>query len=122
MLPDFPVGCKRLTPGPGYLESLCEDNVGEIRSMTCVPYTFRQLTRMQAELIIAPIRCINERGIVTEDDVEHEVDMIVCATGFDVRLLPNFPIYGLGGVNIQDAWAEETRSYLGISAAELPNL
>jgi hypothetical protein len=30
MLPDFPVGCKRLTPGPGYLESLCEKNVRSV--------------------------------------------------------------------------------------------
>ena len=27
VLPDFPVACRRLTPGPGYLEALCEDNV-----------------------------------------------------------------------------------------------
>lgn len=27
LIPDFPVGCKRITPGPGYLESLCCDNV-----------------------------------------------------------------------------------------------
>jgi hypothetical protein len=27
VIPDFAVGCRRLTPGPGYLEALCEDNV-----------------------------------------------------------------------------------------------
>lgn len=28
MVPDYPPGCKRLTPGPpGFLEALCEDNV-----------------------------------------------------------------------------------------------
>jgi len=27
LIPDFPVACKRLTPGPGYLESLLADNV-----------------------------------------------------------------------------------------------
>ena len=27
VIPDFPVACRRLTPGPGYLEALCEDNV-----------------------------------------------------------------------------------------------
>jgi hypothetical protein len=72
-------------------------------------------------LITAPIERITEKGIMTADGVEHELDMIVCATGFDVRLLPQFPIFGLGGVKIQDAWAKETRSYLGISASELPN-
>ena len=27
VIPDFPVACRRLTPGPGYLEALGEDNV-----------------------------------------------------------------------------------------------
>ena len=27
MRPDFPPGCRRLTPGPGYLEALVEENV-----------------------------------------------------------------------------------------------
>ncbi|KAF7347539.1 hypothetical protein MVEN_01510300 [Mycena venus] len=27
LIPDFPVGCRRLTPGPGYLEAICQDNV-----------------------------------------------------------------------------------------------
>lgn len=27
VIPDFGVCCRRLTPGPGYLEALCEDNV-----------------------------------------------------------------------------------------------
>lgn len=27
VIPEFSVACRRLTPGPGYLEALCEDNV-----------------------------------------------------------------------------------------------
>jgi len=27
LLPSFPVGCRRQTPGPGYLEALVQDNV-----------------------------------------------------------------------------------------------
>lgn len=27
VIPEFGVACRRLTPGPGYLEALCEDNV-----------------------------------------------------------------------------------------------
>lgn len=55
------------------------------------------------------------------DGVEHELDVIVCATGFDVSFRPAFPIIGRGGVNIQDAWEKESRTYLGMFAAELPN-
>jgi len=27
VIPDFPINCRRLTPGSSYLEALCEDNV-----------------------------------------------------------------------------------------------
>lgn len=27
IVPDFPVACRRVTPGPGYLNALCQDNV-----------------------------------------------------------------------------------------------
>jgi cation diffusion facilitator CzcD-associated flavoprotein CzcO len=30
--PNWPPGCRRLTPGPGYLEALCEDNVNFINT------------------------------------------------------------------------------------------
>ena len=68
------------------------------------------------------ISTITETGILTEDGVEHDLDMIICATGYDVRLIPGFPIYGRDNVNIQDAWADEARSYLGLVSSELPNL
>jgi|ERR1700722_9027654 len=28
VIPDYPVSCKRLIPGSGYLKAICEDNVG----------------------------------------------------------------------------------------------
>lgn len=58
---------------------------------------------------------------MTADGVEHEFDIIVCATGYNVNGVPGFPIYGIGGVNIQDAWMKESRTYLGLFSAELPN-
>lgn len=27
LLPSFPVGCRRQTPGPGFLEAITQDNV-----------------------------------------------------------------------------------------------
>lgn len=62
LLPDFPPGCKRLTPGPGYLEALVEDNVNFIST---------KIKRVYAD------------GIETEDGETRNVDVIICATGFD---------------------------------------
>ena len=36
VIPDFPVACRRLTPGPGYLEALCEDNVRGLCFRECL--------------------------------------------------------------------------------------
>ena len=47
--------------------------------------------------------------------------MIVCATGYDVTFRPAFPIIGKNGVNMQDLWEREARTYLGMFTAELPN-
>ena len=52
---------------------------------------------------------------------EYLVDVLICATGFDVSFRPRFPIIGLLGKNLQDEWACEPKSYLGIAAAEYPN-
>jgi cation diffusion facilitator CzcD-associated flavoprotein CzcO len=55
----FTVGCRRPTPGNGYLEAIQEKNVHIFTEM------FREIT---------------ERGFIDADGQEHEVDIIVCAT------------------------------------------
>lgn len=62
LIPSFPPGCRRLTPGPGYLEALVEDNV-----------TF----------VGAGVEKVTANGIVDSNGDFHEVDAIICATGFD---------------------------------------
>ncbi len=61
LLPDFPPGCRRLVPGPGYLEAVVKDNV---------------------KWIPQEIQCVKENGILTRDGQLHECDAIIWATGF----------------------------------------
>ncbi|KAL2162499.1 hypothetical protein VTH06DRAFT_7413 [Thermothelomyces fergusii] len=75
MIPDFSPNCRRLTPGPGYLEALTEDNVDYVRT---------------------PIRRFTATGIETEDGRVREVDAVFCATGANVDLVPPFPIRARG--------------------------
>ncbi|KAL2178372.1 uncharacterized protein P884DRAFT_276914 [Thermothelomyces heterothallicus CBS 202.75] len=82
MIPDFSPNCRRLTPGPGYLEALTEDNVDYIRT---------------------PIRRLTETGIETEDGRVREVDAIICATGANVDSVPPFPIRARGR-DLRDLW------------------
>lgn len=100
MLPDFPPLCKRLTPGPGYLEALTADNV---------------------DVIAKSISHIDATGIVTSDGTHRPVDAIVCATGFDTSFQGRFPIYGRNGTNLQDQYRVRPSTYLSLCTAEFPN-
>ncbi|KAH8647740.1 hypothetical protein BX600DRAFT_389320 [Xylariales sp. PMI_506] len=99
LIPTFEVGCRRINPGEGYLLALQEWNV---------------------QPIFQPIEKVNQSGIVV-DGLEHPVDVIVAATGFNTSFRPRFPIIGRNGVNLQDLWAEEPTSYFGTSVSGFPN-
>ncbi|KAF7554065.1 hypothetical protein G7Z17_g3176 [Cylindrodendrum hubeiense] len=100
LVPSFPVGCRRLGPAEGFLESFLKDNVklakGEITSFT-------------------------ENGLRTDDGVEHVADVIICATGFDVNFRPYFPITGRDGIALNDAWKTDPSAYLAVAASGFPN-
>ncbi|KAM0185246.1 hypothetical protein ACHAPI_012236 [Fusarium lateritium] len=102
LLPDFPPLCKRLTPGPGYLEALIQPHVATITS---------------------PISYIDPSGIVTKDGTRRPVDAIVCATGFQTgpRSGSGFPIYGRDGINLREKQANHSKSYLGLATDNFPN-
>jgi cation diffusion facilitator CzcD-associated flavoprotein CzcO len=63
LIPNFPVGCKRITPSPNYLPALCRSNVTVNRS---------------------PIVKVQGKTITAEDGSETEVDVLILATGFNV--------------------------------------
>lgn len=83
LLPSFPPACRRLTPGPGYLEALTDEKVDIIRSDSDK---------------------VDEKGIVTADGQRRVVDAILCATGFDITCTPRFPIKGRGGLTLTEHW------------------
>lgn len=102
LLPDFPVGCRRLTPGPGFLEALVQDNV---------------------DLVWDNLGGFTETGIISKEAKKHyEFDVIVCATGFDTNFQPRFPLLGKGGVNLRDKWTKgDPEGYFGLTVPGFPN-
>jgi hypothetical protein len=100
LIPNWSVGCRRLTPGVGYLESLGNDNV---------------------TVVYGEITSVTERGCLSDNGKEYPVDILICATGFDTTFKPRFPLIGPDGTNLQDQWKDEAQSYLGMAAAGFPN-
>ncbi|MBU8827728.1 flavin-containing monooxygenase [Mycolicibacterium goodii] len=70
-----------------------------------------------------PIREITAKGVVTEDGTLHELDTLVFATGFDAvdGNYRRIEIRGRNGVHINDHWAGQPTSYLGVTTANFPN-
>ncbi|KAH6677853.1 hypothetical protein F5X68DRAFT_173604 [Plectosphaerella plurivora] len=100
LVPDFPMGCRRLGPAEGFLESFHEPHV---------------------ELADGAIASFTERGLRTTDGKEWEADVIICATGFDVGFKPAFPVIGRNGVSLADEWAEDPAAYMAVAASGFPN-
>ncbi|KAH4061929.1 hypothetical protein HBI17_093980 [Parastagonospora nodorum] len=105
LIPDFAPHCRRLTPGPGYLESLTEDNVN---------------------LVKTPIKRFTPTGIETVDGKNFDFDAILCATGANTDLVPPFPLKARG-VDINKAWKPEGKwgfpyTYMGVATPGFPNL
>jgi cation diffusion facilitator CzcD-associated flavoprotein CzcO len=101
LLPSFPVGCRRQTPGPGFLEALLQDNV---------------------EMLWDSIERITPTGIQFKDGRSAEYDVIVCATGFDTTFKPSFPLIGRDGVSLAEKWTnDQPKAYLGTMVPGFPN-
>ncbi|USW52058.1 Putative flavin monooxygenase, FAD/NAD(P)-binding domain superfamily [Septoria linicola] len=101
MTPEYPPGCRRLTPGPGYLEALVEDNV---------------------DFIGTGIAKVDAHGLWDNNGKYHKVDAIIYATGFDYSSVPVQPIICRGGIALQDAWTPRPKAYLSLCTPSFPNL
>lgn len=106
LIPNWSLGCRRITPGEGYLESFLLPNV---------------------HLTQSPIAQVTSNSIVTDDGKEYQVDVIVCATGFEVSFRPQFRL--LGAIDIStgqqfelgELWEDEAESYMSVCAPHMPN-
>lgn len=101
LVPPFAVGCRRMTPGSDYLESLTRDNV------TVVNDSVVRLT---------------ETGVVDAQGNEFPVDVVVCATGFHTSFAPPYSVIGRNGADLKAQFGDEPRGYLGITVENFPNL
>jgi 4-hydroxyacetophenone monooxygenase len=103
VLPDYPATGKRTLQDNGsWLRTLRRDNV---------------------ELVRSPIQRITPSGIVTDDGVTHDVDVIVYATGFrHTDVLWPLKVLGRNGIDLHSMWGSRPYAYLGITVPEFPNL
>lgn len=105
LTPAYSLGCKRPSFSNSYLQSFNRENV---------------------LLETDPIERITPSGVRTVNGTEHEVDVLILATGFtvfDKGNMPPFPISGVDGLDLEGFWSENRfQAYHGVSVPGFPNL
>jgi cation diffusion facilitator CzcD-associated flavoprotein CzcO len=84
--------------------------------------TFNRNNVTLVDVKSSPIQSITPKGVKTKEK-EHEVDILVFATGFDAMTGPllNIDIQGRDGKNLSDVWKDGPKTFLGIQIAGFPN-
>ncbi len=102
---EHPIGCKRAVIDTNYFD------------------TFNQPHVSLVDLRKDPIAEITPAGIRTTSR-EHELDVIIYATGFDAMTgaLNRIDIRGRDGERLIEKWADGPRNYLGLMVEGFPNL
>lgn len=100
--PSYRLGCKRVLVSDDYYPALTKENV---------------------EVVTSGIREIREHAIVDNDGVEHEVDTIVLATGFQVAEMKIAKqVRGRDGKTLDDVWQGSPKAHLGTTVSGFPGL
>ncbi len=105
LVPDYSFFCKR----PSFSNSF-----------------YSTLNRPNVDLITDPIDRICDKGLITADGRVREVDVIICATGYNVfnrRCMPGYALIGRDGVDLGAYWEENRfQAYQGATVPGFPNL
>ncbi len=101
VVPDYPVGCKRILISNDWYPTLLRRNV---------------------HLVDQPVDRLEADSIVTADGRRHPVDVLIFATGFSTTdFLSHIDVTGVGGRTLATEWERGAHAYLGVSAPPFPN-
>jgi cation diffusion facilitator CzcD-associated flavoprotein CzcO len=102
LVPDYPLGCKRLLFSNDWYPALARDHV---------------------EVVTQRVVGLEPTGVRTGDGAVHDADVVIWGTGFAATsFLAPIRVTGVGGVDLHETWADGARAHLGITVPGFPNL
>jgi cyclohexanone monooxygenase len=106
LIPDHPPLTRRPPGESGYYAAFNRHNV--------------ELVDIRAD----PIAEVTATGVTLESGRHIELDVLICATGFDsgTGAALRIDVRGRDGFRLADAWADGARTHLGMTVAGFPNL
>jgi cation diffusion facilitator CzcD-associated flavoprotein CzcO len=101
VVPEYPVGCKRILISNDWYPALLRSDVTVVDS---------------------PVVRVEPGAVVTADGGRHPADVVIYGTGFvTTSFLSHIPVTGPGGRSLTDAWSDGAHAYLGSTVAGFPN-
>ena len=102
LTPNYPFSCKRIIVSDDLYPTLLRQNV---------------------QLETRPIDSITPKGVRMADGTQHDLDVLICATGFhSTDFLSDIRVYGAHGASLNSTWSKAGASaYLGMTVPTLPN-
>ncbi len=102
VVPDYPLGCKRILISNNWYQALARPHVG---------------------VVPEAIDHVEPDAIVTVTGHRRATDVIIFGTGFETTdFLADIPVIGEGGRRLSDEWEGGARAYLGVAVPRFPNL
>lgn len=102
LVPDYPLGCKRLLFSNDWYPALARDHV---------------------DVVDEAVAGIEPTGVRTADGRLHEADVLIWGTGFAATsFLGSLRVTTTGGRDLHQDWADGARAHLGMSVPGFPNL
>ena len=101
VVPDYPIGCKRILISNDWYPALMRPTV---------------------EVVDEPIDHIEADAVVTADGRRRPADVLIFGTGFSTTdFLAHIPVVGEGGQTLAEAWSDGAHAYLGTAVPGFPN-
>ena len=106
LIPDHPPLTRRPPGESGYYEAFNQPNV--------------RLVDVRSD----PIHKVTPHGVVLDSGARHELDVLICATGFDSGsgAVLRIEVRGSGGRTLREHWMSGVRTHLGMMVHGFPNL
>ncbi|UVO50542.1 NAD(P)/FAD-dependent oxidoreductase [Sphingomonas sp. SUN019] len=101
LIPDYPIGCKRILITDDFYPALMRDNV-----------------TLETNGIVA----VEQTGVRTTDSF-HDLDVLIFATGFETTAWNwSMEVVGAEGRTLKETWKDGPEAYLGIMVHGFPNM
>ncbi|MEZ5322620.1 MAG: NAD(P)/FAD-dependent oxidoreductase [Microthrixaceae bacterium] len=102
VVPDYPLGCKRVLLSNDY---------------------YQCLTRPDVRVELQHLTRVLPGGVETADGVLHPLDVLIFGTGFAAtEFLAPMSVFGRGGRDLNEVWAGGASAHLGMTVHGFPNM